>query len=103
MRGNIMDLTLVVGYLASICSMTSFIPQAWKVIRTRDTQAISRRMYTVTVAGFALWTVFGLMRMEWPIIITNIVCFFVSGFILTMTLLPKPKMEKVAEALDRKG
>ena len=69
-----MDHALVIGYLASICSMTSFVPQAWKIVRTGDTAAISRRMYAVTVAGFALWSVFGVLRMEWPIILTNTVC-----------------------------
>nr|WP_244445505.1 PQ-loop repeat-containing protein [Ensifer sp. 1H6] len=34
-----MDTALVVGYLASVCSVTSFIPQVWK--RTRNTAAIS--------------------------------------------------------------
>jgi|SRR5690606_5182472 MtN3 and saliva related transmembrane protein len=95
-----MDLTLVIGYLASLCSMTSFVPQAWKVIKTRDTQAISRRMYSVTVAGFALWTVFGILRVEWPIILTNTVCFFLSAFILTMTVLPPRQRDKVADVLD---
>lgn len=36
-----MDIALIIGYLASICSVTSFIPQVIKVIRTADTAAIS--------------------------------------------------------------
>jgi len=59
-----MDAALIVGYAASLCSTTSFLPQAWKIIRTGDTGAISKRMYAVTVTGFALWSVFGVMRME---------------------------------------
>ncbi|WEZ85671.1 SemiSWEET transporter (plasmid) [Rhizobium sp. 32-5/1] len=77
-----MDTALIVGYLASFCSMSSFVPQAYKVVRTGDTDAISARMYTLTVTGFALWTAFGVMRDEWPIILTNSVCFVLSGFIL---------------------
>lgn len=95
-----MDTALIVGYAASLCSMTSFLPQAWKIIRTGDTGAISKRMYAVTVTGFALWSVFGVMRMEWPIILTNIVCFGLSGFIFTMKVLPRRKREKVAAKLD---
>ena len=95
-----MDTALVVGYLASICSMTSFVPQAWKIVRTGDTAAISKRMYAVTVTGFALWSVFGVMRMEWPIILTNTVCFCLSAFILIMKVLPKRRREKVAAKLD---
>ena len=95
-----MDAALIVGYAASLCSTTSFLPQAWKIIRTGDTGAISKRMYAVTVTGFALWSVFGVMRMEWPIILTNTVCFWLSGFILAMTVLPLRTRERVAAKLD---
>lgn len=81
-----MDAILVVGYLASICSVTSFVPQVWKVIRTGDTAAISARMYGLTVVGFALWSTFGLLRGEWPIILTNSICFCLSGYILIRKL-----------------
>ncbi|WP_352231023.1 SemiSWEET transporter [Brucella sp. NBRC 12950] len=77
-----MDVALIIGYLASLCSVTSFVPQIVKVVRTGDTAAISLRMYTVTVIGFALWSVFGFLRHEWPIILTNCCCFCLSGFIL---------------------
>ncbi|WP_439631747.1 SemiSWEET family sugar transporter [Shinella sp.] len=77
-----MDTALIVGYLASICSVTSFIPQVWKIFKTGDTAAISAKMYALTVAGFALWTAFGVMRVEWPIILTNAICFCLSTLIL---------------------
>ncbi len=77
-----MDTALIVGYLASLCSVTSFVPQVAKVVKSGDTAAISGRMYAVTVVGFALWASFGVMRQEWPIILTNSVCFLLSGYIL---------------------
>jgi len=81
-----MDIGLLVGYLASICSVASFIPQVWKVMRSGDTEAISVRMYILTVAGFALWTTFGLLRGEWPIILTNSLCFCLAGIVLFQKL-----------------
>lgn len=95
-----MDIALIVGYLASVCSMTSFVPQAWKIIKTADTAAISKRMYAVTVVGFALWSAFGVLRMEWPIILTNVVCFCLSSFILVMKILPQGKRERIAAKID---
>lgn len=80
-----MDTALLVGYLASVCSVTSFVPQVWKVVRTGDTAAISARMYWLTVVGFALWSAFGFLRGEWPIILTNSICFCL-GFILIRKL-----------------
>jgi VCBS repeat-containing protein len=43
-----MENVTLVGYLAALCSMTSFTPQAWKIIKTRDTSSISAPMYAVT-------------------------------------------------------
>lgn len=96
-----MDTALIVGYLASACSMVSFLPQAWKIIRTADTEAISKGMYAVTVVGFALWTAFGIFRMEWPIIITNSVCFCLSSFILLMKWLPDAITKKISANISR--
>jgi MtN3 and saliva related transmembrane protein len=95
-----MDAASLVGAGATLASTTSFLPQAWKVIRTRDTAAISTGMYAVTVVGFALWLTYGLLLGALPLIITNSVCLALSGFILAMKLLPRHQRVAVAEALD---
>ena len=95
-----MDAAAFVGTLAALASIASFTPQAWKIIRTRDTDAISAPMYALTVVGFALWTSYGLLLGQWPLIVTNSICLALSGFILTMKLLPPRKRDKVADALD---
>jgi MtN3 and saliva related transmembrane protein len=98
-----MDATAIVGALATLASTTSFVPQAWKVIRTRDTRAISTGMYAVTVLGFSLWLGYGLLLGQWPLIVTNAICLMLSGFILAMKLLPQRKRQAVAAALDPKA
>ena len=61
----------VIGSAAAILTTASFFPQAFHVLRTRDTQAISLAMYTLFTAGIALWGVYGLMTGQLPIIISN--------------------------------
>ena len=100
--GAILETAQIIGYLAAICSTVSFTPQAWKIITTRHTKDISGRMYTLTVTGFSLWTGYGVMLGEWPIVLANSLCLFLSGFILTMKLLPQRKKEKVAKAVRGK-
>ncbi|MGO4287663.1 SemiSWEET family sugar transporter [Bosea sp. TAB14] len=90
----------VAGTCAAVCSTISFVPQAWRIVRTRDTQAISPVTYSFTVTGFALWTVYGLGLGEWPLIVTNSICFVLSAFILVMTLLPRGKKDAVADRID---
>ncbi len=95
-----MDAAGIVGALATICSTTSFVPQAWKVVCTRDTSAISKRMYAITVTGFSLWLAYGLLLGQWPLIVTNGICLVLSAFILVRKALPRPQKEAVASALD---
>jgi len=85
----------VVGVLAAACSMASFIPQAVKIIRERDASSVSLQMYVVTVAGFALWTAYGVMLPSWPLIGSNAVSFSLSATILCLKIwMPgKPKKQ----------
>lgn len=90
----------IVGTLAAVASVTSFLPQAWKIIRTRDVKGLSPYMFALTVAAFALWLAFGVLKSEWALIVPNALCLTAAAFILTMILLPKPERDKVADTLD---
>lgn len=83
-----MDLSLatLVGLVAGLCSTSSFVPQVLKAWREGDTEAISKRMYIVTVSAFSLWIAYGVMIESWPIIIFNIASLALSGAILVLKL-----------------
>ncbi len=66
--------------------MTSFVPQAAKIIREHDASSVSLRMYVVTVIGFALWSAYGVLLKSWPLIGSNLVSLSLSGFILVLKL-----------------
>jgi MtN3 and saliva related transmembrane protein len=72
----------VVGTAAGLCSMTSFIPQLVKIWRERDAEQVSLRMYLVTVTGFSLWIIYGVLNHSWPIWASNAVCLSLSAAIL---------------------
>lgn len=95
-----MEISELVGWLATAASTASFTPQAWKIIRTRSTADISAGMYVLTVTGFSLWATYGLLLGSWPLIATNGICLSLSAFILVMKLLPRRKREMVADVLD---
>jgi MtN3 and saliva related transmembrane protein len=95
-----MDTATIIGSIAAVLSTASFTPQAWKIIKSRETKDISAGMYALTVTGFAMWTTYGLILMQWPIIVTNSICLLLAGFILTMKLLPRREKNKVADILD---
>ena len=95
-----MDWITVAGTFAAICSVVSFVPQAWRIVRSRDTSSISPAMYSMTVTGFAFWTAYGIGLERWPLILTNGICLILAAFILVMTLLPQAKKEAAADAMD---
>jgi MtN3 and saliva related transmembrane protein len=89
-----------IGYVAAICSTLSFAPQAWKIIKSRETKDISVGMYALTVLGFVLWAAYGIALKQWPIVGSNAICLLLSAFILMMKMLPQSKKEQVADGIE---
>jgi MtN3 and saliva related transmembrane protein len=95
-----MDWVTIVGLAAAAASTVSFSPQAWKIIRSRDTEGISAVSFAITTAAFALWLAYGVMLERLPLILSNGLCLLLSSFILLMTLLPQRDKDRVADSLD---
>jgi MtN3 and saliva related transmembrane protein len=74
----------LIGTLAALCSMTSFVPQIVKIWRDRDASEISLRMYLITVTGFSLWIAYGVLTRSWPVAVSNAICLALSGAILAL-------------------
>ena len=92
--------TVMIGTLAALCSTISFVPQAIKVIRSRDTSSISREMYLLTVMGFALWLLYAGMTGQWTLVVSNAICLGFASLILLMKLLPGRSKARLADTLD---
>jgi len=75
-----------IGAGAAICTTLAFVPQAVKVIATRETHALSLAMYGIFTLGVFLWLVYGLTLGSWPMIIANIVTLGLAVIILSMKL-----------------
>jgi MtN3 and saliva related transmembrane protein len=79
-------LPTVLGTAAGILSTSSFVPQVLKAWREGDTDAISKRMYMVTVTAFVLWTAYGFVLGSLPLILFNALSLVLSGTILVLKL-----------------
>lgn len=71
-----------IGYIAATCTTLSFIPQVIHIFRRRDTRAISLAMYSLFTFGIALWLIYGLFLLNYPIIIANSITLFLALLIL---------------------
>jgi MtN3 and saliva related transmembrane protein len=95
-----MSAAAIVGYVAAAMSVAGFTPQAWKIIKTRDTSGLATPMWILEVSAFAMWIVYGVLLGEWPIIVPNVLCFVISSFILVMKVVSHPTKHKIADAID---
>jgi len=59
------------GYVAAFCTTVSFLPQAFKIMRSKKTNDISLIMYSLLVVGVILWTIYGIYKNDWSLIIAN--------------------------------
>jgi MtN3 and saliva related transmembrane protein len=90
----------ILGVLAASVSVASFLPQAWRVIRTRQTGELATMMWVLNVVGFGLWGLYGITLGAWAIVIPNAICWLFSGFILAMKLVSSRTRHAIADVLD---
>jgi len=81
-----MSLEEAIGALAAVLTTLAFVPQALKVMWSRQTEAISLSMYVLFTTGVVLWGVYGLLTWQWPIIIANGVTLVLAAIILGMKI-----------------
>jgi len=68
--------------LTTLC----WVPQAIKIIRERETRAISLSGTTLCVLGVLLWLVYGLAIVDGPLIGSSIVTFAITAVILVLKI-----------------
>lgn len=61
----------MIGLFAGICVTVSVVPQIIKVWKTKKVKQISLLTFGVLTFGVAVWVVYGVLKNDMPIIITN--------------------------------
>lgn len=86
-----MDLLSIIGYLAGIFTTIAVIPQIYKAIKTNKVDDISPVFFSILLLGVGLWTVYGILKIDWPIILTNGISFILNAIMLGIYLKNKIK------------
>lgn len=73
-----------IGIAAGILTSCSLLPPLIKLIRDKKPEEVPIGMLLVLVGGLALWTYYGILKSDWPIIVTN--CFSLIQNITMITL-----------------
>jgi MtN3 and saliva related transmembrane protein len=86
-----MDTTQLIGIGASIGTGISLLPQLIKVIREKKAESVSLPMLGVLFAGLVLWVVYGIMKEDWIIIISNAVSMILNTCTAILSIKYKKK------------
>jgi MtN3 and saliva related transmembrane protein len=73
-----MNIEIITGITAGIFTGISLVPQLIKIIKEKDGEDISVAMLVILLIGLMLWVCYGILKKDYPIIITNGFSFIVN-------------------------
>ena len=77
-----MEAITILGLVAASLTTACFVPQAIKIIRSKETKNISLLMYICLCTGVVLWFVYGLILKNAPLMMANSISLLLSATIL---------------------
>ncbi|MGN7809604.1 SemiSWEET family sugar transporter [Flavobacterium sp. 22076] len=61
----------IIGLFAGACITLSTVPQIVKVWKTKKVKDISLKTFSILTFGIIVWIIYGILKEDLPIIITN--------------------------------
>lgn len=74
----------IIGYVATLLSVVSFLPQVLKSWKTKSTKDVSLHMYLIFTTSQILWLVYGILIHSLPLAIANAIIFSLSLSVLIL-------------------
>jgi MtN3 and saliva related transmembrane protein len=85
------NFTEIVGLAAGICTAVSLLPQIIKIVKEKAAQDISFFYLFILLSGLGLWTYYGFLKKDIPIIATNIFSMVLNIAVIILSLIYKRK------------
>ena len=97
---NIMKhiIVLILGYASGILTTFAGIPQVIKIIRTSSTQDLSYIGLAMTTSGLCLWTVYGFLENDNPMIVFNMLAFFIYCALFSLKIYIEIYKKKLSDS-----
>jgi len=81
-----LERTEIIGLIAGMLTTSAFIPQVIKTWRTKSAKDLSLVMFLLYCLGVLLWSIYGLMINQFPVILWNIITLALASVILYFKL-----------------
>lgn len=75
-----------IGATGAVLTTVCWVPQAVKIIRDRETRAISLVGTALSALGVFLWLLYGLAIIDGPLIASSVVTFALMALILVLKI-----------------
>ncbi|MBC8770052.1 SemiSWEET transporter [Arenibacter sp. BSSL-BM3] len=75
-----------IGILAGIFTTIAAMPQIIKVWKSKKVDDVSWGMFCILILGVFLWTVYGIIKEDYPIIITNGISTILNSIMLALII-----------------
>jgi MtN3 and saliva related transmembrane protein len=72
----------LLGMVAGILTTISFLPQVFKIYKTKSAKDISLEMFILFSVGIFLWLIYGFCIASLPVILSNFVTLILASIIL---------------------
>ena len=76
----------IIGYVAGVIIIASWIPQIIKSFKTRSVNDLSILMIFLIFIGTILWVIYGLLVKDVPITAVNVVLVLIISFLLYLKI-----------------
>lgn len=77
---------LYVGIAAGVLTSISLLPQLVKILKTKKAGDLSWGMLLVLLAGVSMWIWYGILKEDYPIIVTNTFSAIVNMAVIMFSL-----------------
>jgi MtN3 and saliva related transmembrane protein len=74
------------GSIGAVLTTACWLPQAVRLVRHKDTRAISLSTNIMFGVGLVFWLIYGIAIMDWPLIGSNAVSMIFTAIIIAMKL-----------------
>lgn len=77
----------ILPWMGAVLTSIVLIPQSYKIIKTRDTQALSLYMYIIFELSAGVWITFAILSNQPAIIATNSIVAVLAAMILILKII----------------
>ena len=90
-----MFLPNTIGLLAGFLTTVAFLPQLFKMLRSRSAKDLSLEMYLIYTLGVLCWLIYGIMADQLPVILWNAIGLVLASTVLTLKITYDRRESKV--------